>query len=112
MPYRALWALSNSVRLVVPRLPHDMRIIINETIAAAVLPLARLAVAQSLPISWYADKSFMRTDANDRFCMRLEKRFTRMQIAQMLVLAAFEQIRFSDSPPYRCAVGIRSQRGH
>jgi hypothetical protein len=109
-----LWALSNSVRLVVPRLPHDMRIIINETIAAAVLPVARLAVAQSLPISWYADKSFhvMQTDANDRFCMRLEKRFTRMQIAQMLVLAAFDQIRFSDSPPYRCAVGIRSQRGH
>jgi hypothetical protein len=101
--YRALWALNNSVCLVVSRLPHGMRIIISETIAAAV----------SLLISWYADISFyvMRTDANDRFCTRLGKRFTRMHIEQMLVHAGFEQIRFSDSPPYRCAVGIRSQRG-
>ena len=102
------------------RLPHRARIVISETIAAMVYwPLARLAALltslrvpnQSLPLSWYADKSFyvMRTDAYDRFCTRLEKRFTRTQIAQMLVRAGFQQIRFSDSPPYWCAVGIRSQ---
>jgi ubiquinone/menaquinone biosynthesis C-methylase UbiE len=120
--YGALWKLSNGVRLIVSRLPHRMRIIISETIAATVYwPLARLAAlqtrlgasSQSLPLSWYADKSFyvMRTDAYDRFCTRLEKRFTRAQIEQMLARAGFEQIRFSESAPYWCAVGIRSPRG-
>jgi ubiquinone/menaquinone biosynthesis C-methylase UbiE len=118
--YRRLWAMSNGVRILVSRLPHRARIIISETIAAMVYwPLARLAALlrslgvpnRSLPLSWYANKPFyvMRTDAYDRFCTRLEKRFTRAQIAQMLVRAGFQQIRFSDSPPYWCAVGIRSQ---
>jgi ubiquinone/menaquinone biosynthesis C-methylase UbiE len=117
--YRPLWALSNVVRLFVSRLPHRARIIISETIAATVYwPLARLAAllvrfsaSSHLPLSWYADKSFyvMRTDAYDRFCTRLEQRFTKDQIEQMLVRAGFQQIRFSDSPPYWCAVGIRSQ---
>jgi SAM-dependent methyltransferase len=85
--YGALWKLGNGIRVLISRLPHRIRIIISETIAAAVYwPLARLAAllarfgtsSQFLPLSWYADKSFyvMRT-AYDRFCTRLEKRFTR-----------------------------------
>jgi hypothetical protein len=118
---RSLWALSNGVRLVVSRLPHRMRFIVSDAIAAMVYwPLVRLSALlarfrsanQSLPLSWYADKSFyvMRTDAYDRFCTRLEKRFTRGQIEQMLECGGFEEIRFSDSPPYWCAVGIKSRR--
>jgi hypothetical protein len=41
----------------------------------------------------------MRTDAYDRFCTRLEQRFTRRQIEQMLSDAGFDGIRFSDSGP-------------
>lgn len=119
--YGALWKLSNIVRIVVSGLPHRARIIVSETIAAIVYwPLARLAgllarfgaLPRSWPLSWYAGQSFyvMRTDAYDRFCTRLEKRFTRAQIEEMLVRAGFEQIRFSDSAPYWCAVGIRSSR--
>lgn len=122
MWYRALWRSSNLVRVIVSRLPHRLRIVVSETIAATVYwPLARLAGVlrrsgisnDSLPLSWYADKSFyvMRTDAYDRFCTRLEKRFTRAQIEQMLRHAGFEHIRFSDSPPYWCAVGLKSSRG-
>jgi hypothetical protein len=47
----------------------------------------------------------MRTDAYDRFCTRLEQRFTRRQIEEMLTEAGFEGIRFSDTVPYWCAVG-------
>jgi ubiquinone/menaquinone biosynthesis C-methylase UbiE len=119
--YRALCLPSNAIRLAVSRLPHRMRIIISETIAALIYwPLARLAALlsylglarDSLPLSWYADKSFyvMRTDAYDRFCTRLEKRFTRAEIEQMLLRAGFEHILFSDAPPYWCAVGIKSPR--
>lgn len=117
--YRALWAISNGARVVVSRLPHTMRKAISETIAALVYwPLARLAALlaqcgvpqQSLPLSWYRDKSFyvMRTDAYDRFCTQLEKRFSKQQIEQMLANAGFETIVFSDSPPYWCAVGIKA----
>ncbi|HET9717987.1 MAG TPA: class I SAM-dependent methyltransferase [Pseudolabrys sp.] len=117
--YAPLWALTNVLRLLTSRLPHRLRIVVSETIAAAVYwPLARLAgllsragiPRGSLPLSWYADKSFyvMRTDAYDRFCTRIEKRFTRAEIERMLAAAGFGQIRFSELPPYWCAVGIRS----
>lgn len=120
--YKALWATSNALRLVLSHCPHALRIVVSETIAAIIYwPLARLAWLlsrvglphQALPLAWYADKSFyvMRTDAYDRFCTRLEKRFTRAQIAQMLTDAGFEQIRFSDTAPYWCAVGIRTRDG-
>jgi hypothetical protein len=49
----------------------------------------------------------MRTDAYDRFCTRLEKRFTRIEIESMLQRAGFEAIRFSDHEPYWCALGIK-----
>ncbi len=120
--YRALWMISNGIRIVVSRLPHGLRKIISEIIAATVYwPFARFVAllsrlgisGGSIPLSWYANKSFyvMRTDAYDRFCTRLEKRFTRAQIEQMLLRAGFEQIQFSDSPPYWCAVGIKSPHG-
>jgi ubiquinone/menaquinone biosynthesis C-methylase UbiE len=117
--YRALWAMSNAVRMVVSRLPHPLRKAVSETIAALVYwPLARLSALvarlglpqQSMPLAWYGDKSFyvMRTDAYDRFCTRLEKRFSKAQIERMLADAGFASISFSDSPPYWCAVAIKS----
>lgn len=120
--YRMLWLPSNCIRLGVSRLPHRVRIIVSDAIATTIYwPFARLAALlscfglshPSMPLSWYADKTFyvMRTDAYDRFCTCLEKRFTRAQIEQMLVHAGFEQIRFSDSPPYWCAIGIKSRHG-
>jgi ubiquinone/menaquinone biosynthesis C-methylase UbiE len=117
--YRALWHLANIGRVVVSRLPHPLRLIVCTTIAALVYwPLARgagvlsrLGVSlPSLPLAWYADKSFyvMRTDAYDRFGTRLEKRFTRIKIEQMLNRAGFDSVRFSDDAPFWCAVGIKS----
>ena len=117
--YRLLWVVSNAVRVVVSRLPHPVRKATSEAIAALVYwPLARLAALlarfgvpqQSVPLSWYGDKSFyvMRTDAYDRFCTRLEKRFSKVQIEHMLTSAGFDNIVFSNSPPYWCAVGIKS----
>jgi len=63
----------------------------------------------SMPLSVYRNRGFyvMRTDALDRFGTRLEHRFTAGQIRQMLTDAGFEKIRFSDRPPYWCAVGFK-----
>ena len=49
----------------------------------------------------------MRTDALDRFGTRLEQRFTKQQIAQMMEAAGLDNIRFADAVPYWCAVGFR-----
>jgi hypothetical protein len=50
----------------------------------------------------------MRTDAFDRFCTRLEQRFTRAQIASMLEKAGFTNIGFSEAEPYWVAIAIKS----
>ena len=44
----------------------------------------------------------------DENCARLERRFTKAQIADMLTRAGFRDIRFSDREPLWCAVGIRN----
>ena len=117
--YRALWRISNLARLVISRLPHPARLVISQAIAVLIYwPLARIAQLLSrlslspraLPLSYYADKTFyvMRTDAYDRFCTRLEKRFTRNEIEHMLLRAGFADVRFSEREPFWCAVGIRS----
>lgn len=116
--YHALWKLSNVFRIVISRLPETPRLWISQVIAATIYwPLARLAAlteklgfsAAALPLEFYKDRDFyvMRTDAYDRFCTRLEQRFTRTQIADMLRAAAFDDIRFSEHAPYWCAVGIK-----
>jgi hypothetical protein len=62
-----------------------------------------------IPLAAYRHRSFyvMRTDAYDRFCTRLEQRFTREQIDDMLINAGFDKIRFSDHAPFWCAVGTK-----
>ena len=116
--YAGLWAVSEFARTIVSRLPHPIRKGISETISALVYwPLARLAATLetlgaprgTMPLSWYGDKSFyvMRTDAYDRFCTQLEKRFSKIEIERMLTSNGFESIIFSDTPPYWCAVGLK-----
>jgi hypothetical protein len=51
----------------------------------------------------------MRTDAYDRFCTRLEKRFRRSEIQRMLTRAGFKSVTFCDKQPFWCAVGIKSE---
>jgi SAM-dependent methyltransferase len=116
--YRMTWRASTAVRVIVSRLPYFPQLAVSQLIAALVYwPLARLArildaagmLPASWPLSYYRDKSFyvMRTDAFDRFCTRLEQRFTRAQIHAMLQAAGFEDIRFSPTMPFWCAVGFR-----
>jgi hypothetical protein len=81
------------------------------------LPLARFAKILSIiglkvdnfPLSAYKDASIyvMRTDSLDRFGTRLEQRFSKDQIMNMLLNAGFENIIFSNESPYWCAVGFK-----
>jgi SAM-dependent methyltransferase len=117
--YRLLWRVTDLARFIVSRLPHPLRLLISQAAAALIYwPLACLARfmarcgrgPSALPLSYYADKSFyvMRTDAYDRFCTRLEKRFRRSEIERMLTRAGFRDITFSEKAPFWCAVGVKS----
>jgi len=114
--YRAIWRFSNTFRVIISPLPPTMRLVISQIIAVVVYwPLARFAAIveragfspAAIPLESYRNRRFyvMRTDAYDRFCTRLERRFTRRQIEQMLTGTGFDEIRFSDEVPYWCAVG-------
>jgi SAM-dependent methyltransferase len=116
--YRAIWRFSNFFRKIISLLPPATRLFISQIIAVTVYwPLARFAALversgyspSALPLEFYRNRKFyvMRTDAYDRFCTRLEQRFTRRQIEQMLRESGFDEIQFSEDTPYWCAVGKR-----
>lgn len=118
--FRAIWRLSDFVRRGISRLPHKLRYLVSQVIAGAIyFPLARLALlgeklglnVNNMPLSPYRTLSFytMRTDALDRFGTRLEQRFTRSEIEEMMQKAGLERIEFSSNLPYWCAVGFRAE---
>ena len=111
--YRGLFWASNSLRWVISRLPHAMRRLIARIIAGLIyLPLARTAKLLSnagknvsnFPLHHYANMPFvmLQNDALDRFGTRLEQRFSKKEIAEMLGNAGFElsTLKFSDVEPY------------
>ena len=56
----------------------------------------------NFPLTWYRTEPFyiLRTDALDRFGTRLEQRFTKGEIKNMLLDAGFVKIEFSDREPF------------
>jgi hypothetical protein len=50
----------------------------------------------------------MRTDSRDRFGTPLERRFSRMEIVNMLINAGLENISFSERAPFWCEVVIKA----
>ena len=114
--FRRLWEISELIRALVSRMPHGLRYFMSQVIAALIYwPLARIAkVAEisgvdvkNFPLMLYRHRGFyvMRTDALDRFGTRLEQRFSRIEIQQMMEAAGLERIVFSEKIPFWCAVG-------
>ena len=111
--YRGLFWASNSIRWVISRLPYVMRRMIARMIAIAVyLPLARTSKllakkglsVSNIPLHHYADMPFvmLQNDALDRFGTRLEQRFSKKEITEMLGNAGFDlsTLQFSDVEPF------------
>ena len=117
--FRLLWTLTEGPRWLIARMPFLLRRILTDVVALTIYwPLARLAAlvqrlgydVSNMPLSAYRDRSFysMRTDALDRFGTRLEQRFTRAEIKQMMETAGLRDVEFSDLEPFWVAVGRRS----
>jgi ubiquinone/menaquinone biosynthesis C-methylase UbiE len=114
--YKLLWRVSDLGRRLISRSPYPIKYILSQVIALTVyFPLANLSYfakkaglsVHSWPLSAYFNRSFysMRTDALDRFGTKLEKRFTKAQIASMMDEAGLESVRFSPLLPFWCAIG-------
>lgn len=113
-----IWKFSDIVRLIISRMPFTLKYVTSQMIAIFIyLPLARIAKygeliglnVDAFPLSYYRNRLFytMRTDALDRFGTRLEKRFTKDQIKQMMEKAGLIHIKFSNKAPYWCAIGYK-----
>lgn len=116
--YRYIWKITDVIRRCISILPSGPKIIITNLIAGLIYyPLSKLALVieglgfaiHSWPLSNYRDKSFytMRTDALDRFGTRLEHRFTKREIIELMESSGLIDIKVSDSVPFYCAVGIK-----
>ena len=115
--FRFIWSISVLIRLAVSRMPFTLRYIISQLIAVLIyLPLVQFSkLAEHLgidvsnfPLAPYRHWGFyvMRTDALDRFGTRLEQRFSKIEIQQMMESAGLDGVIFSEKVPYWCAVGF------
>ena len=121
--FRLLWKASEILRAIISKLPHGLRYFFSQIIAGLIYwPLARLAYVfekiginetfiDNFPLSSYRKLSFytMRTDALDRFGTRLEQRFTKSQIKNMMEASGLEHIIFSDKKIYWLALGYKKE---
>jgi SAM-dependent methyltransferase len=111
--YRMLFWASNLLRIGISHLPHGMRKFVANIIATTLyFPLARISRffgdrgkdISNFPLHHYAYMPFvmLQNDALDRFGTRLEQRFSREEISEMLRKADFDTstLNFSDSEPF------------
>ena len=117
--FKIIWKCINIIRVLLCKLPFKIKKRITSLIAFLVYwPLARFSLVMekiglnihNIPLSSYRWKSFysMRTDALDRFGTKIEKRFSKKDIKQMLNDAGFERVSFSEWTPFWTCVAYKS----
>ena len=116
--FKSIFYLSDFLRRIVSSLPGGMKKFVCDVLAIFIympfILLSRLfnkmgfkKFADKIPLSTYKDKSFfiIRNDALDRFGTKLEHRFTRKQIHDMMSACGLNNIIFSEKIPYWHAIG-------
>ena len=109
--YKIIWKLSNFLRFIISNLPFKLKKFLTDLIATFVyFPLVlTVRILETIgiktinfPLAYYKDKSFytMRTDSLDRFGTKLENRYSKIEIADMLEKSGFKDIKFSNTMPF------------
>tara|TARA_B100000989_G_scaffold157485_1_gene117623 strand:- start:302 stop:1123 length:822 start_codon:yes stop_codon:yes gene_type:complete len=117
--FKFIWKVSNLFRKIISVLPQSLKKIICEFIAFFIyFPLSKFAFfidkigldSSNVPLSDYRNKPYyhLRNDALDRFGTRLEQRFSKKEIGNMLENNGFEKIIFSENTPYWCCLAYKS----
>lgn len=116
--FKSVFYLSNIFRLVISRLPGPLKKIVCDILAAVVYwPLSRFAgllhkinlhgLAKKIPLEPYYNKPFynLRNDCLDRFGTKLEQRFLKSEIEEMMKAAGLTDIVFGEKSAFWHAVG-------
>lgn len=120
--FKAVFYLSNVLRLIISRLPTRLKRIVCDILAVVIYwPLSRFAklltgiglkkLAKKIPLEPYANKPFynLRNDCLDRFGTKLEQRFLRSEVEAMMTEAGLREIKFGETSAFWHAVGKRVQ---
>jgi len=116
--FKFIWQLSDAIRKVVSVLPKNLKYPICNIIAVLVyFPLSRVAFllekfgvnVENIPLSQYRNKPFYycKNDSLDRFGTRLEQRFSKSQITNMLLKSGCKNIKFSSNSPFWCCTAVK-----
>jgi SAM-dependent methyltransferase len=121
--FRGLFQAVDLARRFISHQPRAASRAIATGIAASVYwPLARVgavleragagALAAKLPLSFYRHLSFatMRNDSLDRFGTRLERRYRRPEMVDLMKRAGLADVRISESSPYWHGLGSKPSR--
>lgn len=119
--FKSVFFLSNLLRLIISRLPAVPKKFVCDLLALFVYwPLSRFAgllhklglhnAAKKIPLEPYYNKPFynLRNDCLDRFGTKLEQRFLRSEIEEMMKEAGLNNIRFGEHSAFWHAVGQRT----
>ena len=118
MWFKALWKVSDYIRKFISISPKPIKHFLAAIIALVVyLPLSRLAYilekkgfnVENLPLADYRKKPFYqcKNDSLDRFGTRLEQRFSKSQITEMLTKAGCKGVEFSPNTPFWCSIAFK-----
>jgi ubiquinone/menaquinone biosynthesis C-methylase UbiE len=119
--FKALFKFSDLIRKLVSSMPSGLKKASCDVLAVvAYLPfvytaklfyaLGKKKTGDQIPLSAYANKDFyiIRNDALDRFGTKLEHRFSKEEITQMMTEAGLTDIKFGEKSAYWHAVGKKS----
>ena len=121
--YKTVWYISDFFRIIISRFPFFFRYIFSQFFCILVYyPFAKFNKiinilgfdTANFPLNSYKDLSFytMRTDSLDRLGTQLEKRFSKNEIQQMMIDSGLNNIKFSNTEPYWCALGYKINYGN
>ncbi len=116
--FKTLYWLSNLLRKVVCRLPAGIKRFVCDILAIVIyMPLVLWVrflvliglrnIARKMPLSAYNNKSFfvIRNDALDKFGTKLEQRFSKEQVEDMMRNCGLDNIVISPLSPFYHAIG-------
>jgi SAM-dependent methyltransferase len=116
--FKTMFWLSNLIRVAVSRMPAKLKRLVCDMLAVILYMPFVLAsrllnyfglnkIARKVPLSDYANKTFfiIRNDSLDRFGTRLEHRFSKKEVIELMERSGLENIVVSPTSPYYHAVG-------
>ncbi len=117
--FRLLWKLSDYIRKFICVSPKPIKHFLAALIALLVyFPLSRLAYilekiglnVENIPLAFYRKYPFYRckNDSLDRFGTRLEQRFSKSQITEMLTKSGCKGVKFSPTTPFWCCIAFKN----